>query len=92
METKTNRWSLRVTSAQDAVVRRVLDVTGEPLNEYVVRHAVEAAATDLADRRVFAIGDAEWREFQALLGRPPIHKSKLSKLLASPSALDEPER
>ena len=91
METRSNRWSLRVTPAQDAVVRRVLETTGESLNEYVVRHAVEAAEADLADRRVFAIDDAAWNELESLLSRPPARKLKLSKLLTEPSVLEQPE-
>lgn len=91
METRSNRWSLRVTPAQDAVVRRVLETTGESLNEYVVRHAVEAAEADLADRRVFAIDDAAWNELESLLSRPPAKKPKLAKLLTEPSVLEQPE-
>lgn len=91
MDTKTNRWSLRVTPAQDAVVRRVLEATGESLNEYVVRHAVEAAETDLADRRVFGLDGEDWTELQAILSRPPRRKPRLSRLLSEPSALDQPE-
>ncbi len=88
METKTSRWTLRVTPAQDAAVRRVLDATGESLNEYVVRHAIEAAHNDLADRRVFVIDDAAWVELQALLDRPPALKPELAKLLGEPSVLE----
>lgn len=88
METKSGRWHLRVTAAQDAVVRRVLDVTGESLNEYVVRHAVQAAETDLADRRVFVLDDPAWTDLQALLDRPPSPKPELARLLANPSILE----
>ena len=88
METKSARWTLRVTPAQDAAVRRILDLTGESLNEYVVRHAIEAAHNDLADRRVFVIDDAAWVELQALLSRPPTHKPELAKLLGNPSVLE----
>jgi uncharacterized protein (DUF1778 family) len=88
VETKSGRWNLRVTAAQDAVVRRVLDVTGESLNEYVVRHAVEAAATDLADRRVFVLDDVAWADLQALLDRAPSPKPELARLLANPSILE----
>lgn len=88
METKSGRWNLRVTAAQDAVVRRVLDATGESLNDYVVRHAIQAAETDLADRRVFVLDDAAWTELQALLDRPPIPKPELTRLLANPSILE----
>ncbi len=89
METKTERWTLRVTPAQDAVVRRVLGSTGESLNEYVVRHAVEAAHEDLADRRVFALDDAAWVELQHLLDRPPAFKPEIATLLSKPSVLEK---
>jgi uncharacterized protein (DUF1778 family) len=89
VETKGGRWNLRVTAAQDAVVRRVLDGTGESLNEYVVRHAVQAAETDLADRRVFVLDDAAWTDLQALLDRPPSPKPELARLLATPSILEQ---
>jgi uncharacterized protein (DUF1778 family) len=88
VETKTGRWNLRVTAAQDAVVRRVLDITGESLNEYVVRRAVEAAEADLADRRVFVLNDADWGELQTLLDRPPRPKPELARLLENPSTLE----
>ncbi len=90
METKSSRWTLRVTPSQDAVVRRVLDATGESLNEYVVRHAIEAAQGDLADRRVFTLDESAWEELQQLLDRPPVFKPKLAKLLANPSVLEQP--
>jgi uncharacterized protein (DUF1778 family) len=89
MDSKTARWTLRVTPTQDAVLRRVLEITGESLNEYVVRHAVEAAKTDLADRRVFSLDDAAWNELQALLDRPPAYKPELAKLLTNPSILEQ---
>jgi uncharacterized protein (DUF1778 family) len=77
-----------VTAAQEAVVRRVLDATGESLNEYVVRHAVQAAKTNLADRRVFVLDDAAWTDLQALLDRPPNPKPELARLLTNPSILE----
>jgi uncharacterized protein (DUF1778 family) len=91
VEAKTARWTLRLTPAQDAAVRQVLDATGESLNDYVVRHAVEAAHNDLADRRVFALGDAAWTELQAVLDRPPARKPRLAELLATPSVLEAPD-
>jgi len=88
VELKTGRWNLRVTTAQDAVVRRVLDATGESLNDYVVRHVVRAAESDLADRRVFTLDDAAWDHLQELLDRPPAPKPELERLLANPSILE----
>ncbi len=88
MDTKTARWTLRVTPAQDAVVRRVLETTGESLNDYVVRHAIEAAEAELADRRVFTLDTPAWNELQRLLDRPPEPKPALTALLSRPSVLE----
>ena len=90
MTTKTERWNLRVTPAQDAVVRRVLEERGESLNEFVVRHAVQAAHDDLADRRVFVLDDEAWDELQQLLARPPAANPAVTKLLSNPSVLEPP--
>ncbi len=92
METKTERWTLRVTPAQDAAVRRVLEATGESLNEYVVRHAVEAAHMDLADRRVFVVDDVDWAALQEILDRPAVRKPNLELLLGTPSVLESGRR
>ncbi len=91
VETKTGRWTLRVTPTQDAILRRVLDSTGESLNEYVVRHAVNAAQDDLAGRRTFALDDEQWTDIQELLDRPPNYKPELVELLERPSVLDQSE-
>lgn len=88
VETKTQRWTLRVTPAQDAIVRQVLNATGMSLNEYVVNCAVQAAGNDLADRRVFALDQHAWNELQELLNRPPAAKPRLAALLAEPSILE----
>lgn len=87
---KTERWNLRVTPAQDAVVRKVLDESGESLNDFVVRHAVQAARDDLADHRVFVVEDDAWNELQQLLARPPAATPALTKLLTNPSVLEPP--
>ena len=88
MDTKTKRWTLRVTPAQDTIVRRVLNATGISLNEYVVNCAVASAVDDLADRRVFAVSPEAWEELQEVLDRPPTTRSKVVALLTEPSILD----
>lgn len=88
VDRKTRRWSLRVTPAQDTIVRQVLKATGMSLNEYVVGCAVAAAADDLADRQVFAVSPQVWEELQEMLDRPPTAKPKITALLTEPSILD----
>ncbi len=88
VDVKTERWSIRVTPAEDTIVRRVLDNTGMSLNEYVVSSAVAAAGNDLADRRVFTLSDEAWGELQDILDRPAAAKPRIADLLARLSVLD----
>ncbi len=71
------------------MVRRAAEARGEQLSEYVVRHVVEAAEADLADRRIFILEDAAWVELQARLSAPPVFKPRLSQLLQKPSVSEE---
>jgi uncharacterized protein (DUF1778 family) len=88
MASKTERLNLRLTPAQDLVLRRAAEAHGESTSEYVLRRAVEAAEIDLADRRVFVADDATWDELQALLSASPPLPETMAKLLAEPSALE----
>ncbi|WP_419917909.1 DUF1778 domain-containing protein [Candidatus Poriferisocius sp.] len=88
MDIKSERWSIRVTPAEDTIVRRVLRDAGMSLNEYVVRCAVAAATNDLADRRVFTLSVEAWDELQKVLDRPAAANPRISKLLEQPSVLD----
>ncbi|MGH9069650.1 MAG: DUF1778 domain-containing protein [Acidimicrobiales bacterium] len=93
MASKTARLNLRLTVAQDTVLRSAASARGESTSEYVLRHAVEAAETDLADRRVFVLDEAAWTELQALLAAPPTEFPQLmAKLLSNPSVLEQPSR
>jgi uncharacterized protein (DUF1778 family) len=89
MTAKTERLSLRLTPDQDAVLRRAAEARGESTNEYVLRHAVEAAEMELADRRVFVADDAAWEELQVLLSAPPALPQAMIKLLSNPSVLEQ---
>jgi uncharacterized protein (DUF1778 family) len=90
MTPKTERLSLRLTPQQDTVLRRAAEARGESTNEFVLRHAVEAAETELADRRVFAADDAAWSQLQELLSAPPAFPEAILKLLSNPSVLERP--
>jgi uncharacterized protein (DUF1778 family) len=87
---KTERLNLRLTPAQDAVLRRAAEARGESTSDYVLRHAVEAAEIDLADRRVFVVDDAAWTELQGLLSAAPSLPSAMANLLSNPSVLERP--
>ncbi len=93
MASKTERLSLRLTPKQDMVLRRAAEARGESTGDYVLRHAVEAAELDLADRRVFALDDAAWHELQGLLSATPSQlPPAMAKLLSEQSVLERPAR
>ena len=81
--------NLRVTPAQDTIVRRVLSDTGTSLNEYVVSRTVAAATNDLADRRIFVLEPHACDELEELLNRPPAPNPRITSLLTEPSTLED---
>ena len=58
----------------------------------MLRHAVEAAEMDLADRRVFLVDDDAWDALQALLSAPVELPRAMAALLDNPSVLERPDR
>ena len=88
MATKTERLNLRLTQAQDTVLRAAADPHGETASEYVLRNAVEAAQTDLADRRVFVVDEPAWLALQAALSAPVTVPLSMLKPLSNPSVLE----
>ena len=88
MATKTERLSIRLTPEQDIVLRRAAEVRGESTNEYVLRNAVGAAQSDLADLRLFVATDNEWQEIESALSEPVTLTAAMVKLLTSLSMLE----
>ena len=82
---KDSRLAVRLSSHQDALVRRAAEVEGTSITDFTVGATVSHAIDVLTDRRMFAISDAAWSEFVAVLNRPVQHKPRLEKLLSEPS-------
>lgn len=80
---------MRLTSEQDALIRRAAEVEGTDLTAFTVTATLAHARDVLADRRLFAIDDAAWTEFLAVLDRPVSHKPRLAQLFAEPSIFEE---
>ncbi|MBN7332406.1 DUF1778 domain-containing protein [Mycobacteroides abscessus] len=89
MSTKEQRLAVRLTSEQDALIRRAAEVEGATLSEFTLSATLSHARDVLADRRLFIIDNAAWAEFNAILDRPVQFKARLEKLLTSPSVFDE---
>jgi uncharacterized protein (DUF1778 family) len=86
---KDSRLAVRLSSDQAALIRHAAEVEGTSITEFTVAAAMSHAIDVLADRRVFAIDDAAWDEFVAVLDRPVSHKPRLERLLAEPSVFTE---
>lgn len=86
---KDSRIAVRLSSDQDALIRHAAEVEGTNITEFTVAATMSHAREVLSDRRVFAIDDAAWGEFLAVLDRPVSHKPRLKKLLAEPSVFTE---
>lgn len=65
------------------------EVEGTSITEFTVAATMSHAIDVLAVRRMFAIDDAAWGQFFAVLDRPVSHKPGLEELLAEPSVFTE---
>jgi len=88
MATKSERFAVRLTPWQDALIRHAAEVEGTDLTTFCVTATIAHARDVLADRRHFLLDDAAWTEFNALLDRPVRYKPALAKLFAKPSLFD----
>jgi uncharacterized protein (DUF1778 family) len=88
MATKTERVAVRLTSEQNALIRRAAEVEGTDLTNFTVTATLAHAREVLADRRLFIVDDAAWQEFLAVLDRPVTPKPRLERLFSEPSPFD----
>lgn len=88
---KTERFAVRLTSEQDALIRRAAEIEGSDLTTFTLTATLAHAREVLADRRLFQLGDVAWAEFVATLDRPARHNPGLEKLFAEPSPFDTEE-
>lgn len=86
---KTERFAVRLTSEQDALIRRAAEVEGTDLTNFTVTATLAHARDVLADRRLFVLNTPAWSEFLAMLDQPVSHKPRLKQLFAEPSIFDE---
>ncbi|GIF76182.1 type II toxin-antitoxin system TacA family antitoxin [Asanoa siamensis] len=68
----SERLHLRVEPGQKALLEAASEATGTSLETFVVSAATEAAATMLADPRLFLLDEAGWRVFDDALARPAV--------------------
>lgn len=79
---KRERLAVRLSTEQDALIRRAAEAEGLTVTDFTVAAAVSHARDVLTDRRLFVLDDAAWTEFLAALDAPVRHRPRLEKLFA----------
>ena len=85
MANKTERFAVRLTPDQDALIRRAAEAEGTDLTNFTVTATLARARDVLADRRLFALDDSAWEEFLEMLDLPVAAKPRLAALFAGPT-------
>jgi len=74
------RLDMRLAPADDYLIRRAAQVAGTTVSAFVLASARASATNVLADRLVFPLDDALWREFNRRLNSRPRRKARLERL------------
>jgi uncharacterized protein (DUF1778 family) len=80
---RTARLGFRVTSHQEALIRKAAEITGKNVTQFVLNSACEAAKNALIDQRIFFANEIKYRAFINAFERPAEIKPKLQKLMKS---------
>ena len=85
---KEQRIDLRMSTTTKTLLQRAAAARQKSVSEFVLDRAQTAAAEALADRHEFLLDKKQWAAFLAALDAPPKKKSRLEKLLKTPSAFE----
>ena len=78
---KHERFDLRATPAQAAIIREAARETNRTVTDFVMETASDEARRVLADSSTFALKGREWRIFNEILDRPATLRPRLAALL-----------
>ncbi len=91
MATKSERFAVRLTADQDAVIRAAAEAQGVDLTTFTVTAALAHAQDVLADRRLFILDEDAWDAFLERLDQPATSIPPLEQLFAEPSVFADEE-
>lgn len=85
--TKEARLNLRLRAMDNDLIRRAATEAGQTVSDFLTTSALERAHELLADQRTFALDEATWDEFVALLDQPPRPDPRLVELFSRPQRI-----
>jgi uncharacterized protein (DUF1778 family) len=75
--------NIRAKKGQRDLIDQAASALGKNRSDFMLETACREAETVLLDRRVFALDEATWERFNALLDAPPRELPQLRKLLST---------
>ena len=84
---KTERIDVRASSSVKLLLQEAARACHKNVSEFLLDAGVMAANQALADRRHFALDEAQWLAFEQALDRPVLAKPRLQQLLGTPGVL-----
>lgn len=85
---KSRRINARISSAEEALLRKGARRKGQTITEFVVQSACAVAEIELAEQREFSLPPEQWQAFLAALDKPTKFNPALHRLLTEPSAIE----
>ena len=86
--TKDVRIDIRTTTSAKLLLQQAAAAQHKNVSEFLVENGLRAAESALADRRLFALDDKQWKKFQAALDAPVKNRRRLRRLLTKPGVFD----
>jgi len=85
---RDDRLEVRLTPKAKSLLKKAADVEDKTVSAFVLDKSLEAAAETLADRREFRLSAKQYDAFVAALDAPSKPRSRLERLLKTPSVLE----
>jgi uncharacterized protein (DUF1778 family) len=73
--------NLRVSGGQKSLIDRAAQALGRNRSDFMLETACREAETVLLDRRYFTLPTEQFKQFSAMLDRPPANNARLARLL-----------
>ncbi len=86
--TKVERLHVRLSPADNRIIRQAADAEHVSLSEFVIRSARSEAVRVLAERSSVVIGAEEWDALEARLAESGVVNPEVARLFAKPSPFD----
>ncbi len=82
--TKSTRLNVRLRPADDELIRRAAQESGQTVTDFMTASARERAKELLADQKSFRLDAETWEQFVKLLDRPVVPSPQLVELFSRP--------